>query len=111
LSLENLLDDMIALVVVYMNGCPYCVEVTGKQSVAQTVRDLVPVYEIERSDPLVQKLKVTSFPTIFLSTDDVTFKFEGQRTPDRLRRFVSEKMDQLHVLKEITKRLGQGSRG
>ena len=101
---------MIALVVVYMNGCPYCVEVTGKKSMAQGVRDLVPVYEIERANPLVRQLKVKSFPTIFLSADDVTFKFEGQRTPEGLRRFVSEKLEQIHVLEELTKSLGEGSR-
>jgi hypothetical protein len=93
--LENLPGAMLALVVVHMSGCPYCVEVTGEGSMAKSVADLVPVYEVERSDPLVQQLHVKSFPTIFLSSDDATFRFEGRRSPERLRRFVLEKMKQL----------------
>lgn len=96
---------MLALVVVHMKGCPYCVEVTGEGSMARTVADLVPVYEIERSDPLVQKLDVKSFPTIFLSSDDATFRFEGKRSPERLRSFVLEKAKQLRLLKDVSRRL------
>lgn len=91
---------MLGLVVVYMNGCPYCVEVTGKSSMAKAVCDLVPVYEIERSEPVVASLGVKSFPTIFLATDEVVFKFEGPRSAAALRAFVREKLRQRQGLRK-----------
>ena len=92
---------MIALVVAYMKGCPYCVEVTGENSMARNVQDLVPVYEIERSDPLMKALDISSFPTLLLSTPYATHKYQGARTPKLLRRFVLEGIGQKKMLEKI----------
>lgn len=100
---------MIALVVVHMNGCPYCVEVTGEDSLAKSVSDLVPVYEVERSDPLAEKLHAKSFPTILLSTPLVTFRFEGQRSRSSLRRFVLQCLGQYHILQRLLAKTGRPS--
>jgi glutaredoxin len=100
---------MVSLVVFHMNGCPHCAAVTGPQSATRGVQDLVPVYEVEASDPLARKMGVSSFPTIFLSTPLVTFKFENARTPQEIRRFVLEKMGQYFILSKLLKKakLGQ----
>jgi len=95
---------MTALVVFHMNGCPHCKAVTGPESVARGVADLVPVYEVEASDPLSKKMGVTSFPQIFLSTPHVVFQFEGARTPTALREFVLEKLGQAFILDKLVQR-------
>lgn len=79
------------LVVFHMDGCPHCKAVTGPDSALRAVRDLVSVYEVEAREPLAQRLEISSFPTILLSTPFVAFKYEGNRTPEDLRRFVLEK--------------------
>jgi len=79
------------LVVFHMDGCPHCKAVTGPDSVLRAVSDLVPVYEVEAQEPLAKRLEIASFPTILLSTPLVAFKYEGDRTPKHLRRFVLEK--------------------
>lgn len=80
------------LVVFHMDGCPHCKAVTGPDSALRAVRDLVPVYEVEAQEPLARRMRIASFPTILLSTPLVAFKYEGERTPEHLRRFVLEKV-------------------
>ena len=96
---------MASLVVFHMNGCPHCKAVTGPQSVTRGAQDLVPVYEVESSDPLAKRMGVSSYPTIFFSTPLVTFKFEGARTPEAIRKFVLEKMGQYYALANLSKKL------
>lgn len=98
---------MMALVVFHMHGCPHCKAVTGPESAAKGVADLVPVYEIESSDPLSKKVGVASFPTIMLVTPHVVFQFEGVRKPKELRRFVLEKMGQCFMLNKLLQQQGQ----
>lgn len=97
---------MASVVVVHMNGCPYCVEVTGRDSMLKHVRDLAVVYEVERGEPLAKWLDVKSFPTIFVDVpvagtrSSLTFKFAGPRSPEALRAFVREKLAQAHGLEQ-----------
>lgn len=103
---------MASLVVVHMNGCPYCVEVTGGGSMLKHVRDLAAVYEVERSEPLAKWLDVKSFPTIFVDVpvegtrSSLTFKFAGTRSPEALRAFVREKLAQVRGLEKQLRLLG-----
>jgi len=83
------------LVVFHMDGCPHCEAVTGPDSALRAVGDLVSVYEVEAREPLAQRLEISSFPTILLSTPFVAFKYDGNRTPEDLRRFVLEKRDEI----------------
>ena len=96
---------MASLVVFHITGCPHCKAVTGPQSVTRGAQDLVPVYEVESSDPLAKRMGVSSYPTIFFSTPLVTFKFEGARTPEAIRKFVLEKMGQYYALANLSKKL------
>jgi hypothetical protein len=98
---------MMRLVVFHMTGCPYCKSVTGPDSATKSLGDLVPVYEVERTDPLAQKMGVSSFPTIYLSTPLITYKYEGPRTPEDLRRFTLEKMGQSLLLANFLKRASE----
>jgi hypothetical protein len=98
---------MASLVVFHMNGCPHCRAVTGPQSATRGVQDLVPVYEVESSDPLAKTMGVSSYPTIFFSTPFVTFKFENARTPEEIRKFVLEKMGQYYTLATLVKKLSR----
>jgi len=92
---------MFGLVVFHMKGCPHCKAVTGPQSAAKAVGDLLPVYEIESSDPLAKQMGVSSFPTIFFTAPGLSFKFDRDRTPEEIRRFVLEKMGQYYTLTKI----------
>ena len=92
------------LVVFHMIGCPHCKAVSGPNSILRGIEDLVPVYEIESSDPATKQAGISSFPTIRLVTPLVTFGYEGPRTLEDLRRFVIEKMGQCLTLATLLKR-------
>ena len=94
----------MALVVFHMHGCPHCKAVTGPESTARAVADLVPVYEIESSNALAQKVGVQSFPSIYFATPHAVFHFEGHRTPEALRKFVLEKMGHSFILDKLLQR-------
>lgn len=108
---------MASVVVVHMKGCPYCVEVTGRDSMLKNLRDLAAVYEVERSEPLAKWLDVKSFPTIFVDVpvagtrSSLTFKFSGPRSPEALRAFVQEKLAQARGLEEKLHLLGTEAAG
>lgn len=97
----------MSLVVFHMHGCPHCKAVTGEESVLRSVADLLPVVEVESSDPLARTAGVKSFPTIMLVTPAVSFEYQGPRTPEAIRNFVSEKMEQLSMLVMLKKKLSR----
>ena len=95
---------MMRLVVFHMDGCPHCSAVTGPQSTLRAVEDLVPIYEVEAKEPLTRAMGIASFPSILLSTPLVAFEYEGDRSPQDLRRFVLEKMGETLRLAQSVKR-------
>jgi len=75
------------------------------------VQDLLPVYEVESADPLAKRMGVSSYPTIFFSAPWATFKFEGSRTPEEIRRFVLQKMGQYLILANLARKIMAGGAG
>lgn len=78
---------MTVLIVAHMTGCPHCPPV---QELCQKLRDRAPVMMLESQHALVRDMKVSSFPTVLLSTPEGLYEYNGQRIERKLRDWVDE---------------------
>jgi hypothetical protein len=80
------------LVVFHMTGCPHCISVTGSSGACAGLKD-VGVLEIEAMHPLVEHLRITSFPRIWLSTSDNAWEYRsGPRTSEAIQEWIYSKL-------------------
>ena len=78
------------LVVFHMNGCPHCRHVAGRTSKLNNLMN-AEVLEIESSHPICQKMKVNSFPTIWLSQPDLLLEYNGMRDRNSITRWIKHR--------------------
>ena len=82
------------LVYFHMNGCGYCKEFTAEwEKFVQGYNGNLKLQKIERGEAgetLLQKYKITGFPTVLLLDENGTHKqYDGERTQAGLEQFVS----------------------
>jgi len=97
---EGFNDNMAKLKLFYVTLCRYCSEF--KPIFDKDLKNLIESLNIpvtleaidsDKNKEISRKYRVSSFPTLILEINNETHKYEGERTPEKIKNFIKEKLN------------------
>jgi thiol-disulfide isomerase/thioredoxin len=96
---EGFTDNLAKLKLFYVKWCGYCTEFKPifDKDLKILIESLnIPVIleaiDFDENKEISRKYGVSSFPTLILEINNETHKYEGERTPEKIKNFIKEKL-------------------